>query len=196
TYDAAYLEARHPAVAFTLPRQSAPHVCERGLHPFFDNLVAEGWRLNVQARALKVDPGNRFALLLAFGHDCAGAVSVIDPAPLVEPSIDMADPMVVAALASRASLSGIQPKLLAVKDGRTYRPARRDESSTFIAKLPSGPLRDIVENEYLNTMACRALLPDDEIVDPEIATLEGMKERALLVPRFDRLRSGAKRHFE
>ncbi len=194
TYDPAYLEAKHPAIAFTLPLQAAPHICERGLHPFFDNLVAEGWLRNAQARALKADPSNRFALLLAFGKDCAGAVSVIDPAPASEPVIDANDPIVTAALGSRASLSGIQPKLLAVKDGRKYRAARGNETSHYIAKLPSGTLRDIVENEYLTTIACRALLPRDEIVHPEIATLEGMT--ALLVPRFDRLRSGAKRHFE
>lgn len=196
TYDAMYLEARHPAIAVTLPLQAAPQVCERGLHPFFDNLVAEGWLRNAQARALKVNSNNRFALLLAFGHDCAGAVSVIDPAPLSEPSIDVSDPMAVAALTSRASLSGIQPKLLAVKEGRRYRPARRDETSTFIAKLPSGALRDIIQNEYLTTIACRALLPDDDIVQPLIAPLVGIEELALVVPRFDRLRSGAKRHFE
>jgi serine/threonine-protein kinase HipA len=196
TYDASYLEARHPAVAFTLPRQAAPYFCEQGLHPFFDNLVAEGWLRNAQARALKVDPGNRFALLLAFGRDCAGAVSIIDPAPAVEPTIEVNDPIVAAALRSRASLSGIQPKLLAVKEGHKYRAARGNETSTYIAKLPSGTLRDLVENEYLTTLACRILLPDDEIVDPEIETLEGMTQRALLVPRFDRLRSGAKRHFE
>ncbi len=196
TYDAAYLEGSHPAVAFTLPLQTAPHLCEAGLHPFFDNLVAEGWLRNAQARALKVARDDRFALLLAFGHDCAGVVSVVDPKPVAEPSIDLDDPIAKAALASRASLSGIQPKLFAVKEGRSFRPARRDETSTYIAKLPAGALRDIVENEYLTTVACRALLPDDEIVDPEIATLEGIQERALLVPRFDRLRSGAKRHFE
>jgi serine/threonine-protein kinase HipA len=196
TYGPSYLEAKHSAIAFTLPLQSASHICEQGLHPFFDNLVAEGWLRNAQARALKVDANNRFALLLAFGHDCAGAVSVIDPAPVSEPAIDANDPIATAALYSRASLSGVQPKLLAVKEGRKYRPARRDEISTFIAKFPSGSLRDVIENEYLTTVASRALLPDDEIVDPEIATLEGMTERALLVPRFDRLRSGAKRHFE
>ena len=196
TYNETYLESGRPAVAFTLPPRSAPHICEQGLHPFFDNLVAEGWLRNAQAKALKVNPANRFALLLAFGRDCAGAVSVIDPAPLAEPDIDIGDPMAVAALTSRASLSGIQPKILAVAEGRGFRPARRDETSTFIAKLPSGALRDIVDNEYLTTMACRALLPDDEIVAPVIAKLEGIKERALLVPRFDRLRSGAKRHFE
>src|SRR5882762_3192085 len=130
TYDAACLEAGHPTIAFTLPPQAAPHICEQGLHSFFDNLVAEGWLRNAQARALKVDPNNRFALLLAFGHDCAGAVSVIDPAPVAEPSVDLGDPTAMAALRSRASLSGVQPKLLVVKEGRAYRPARRDETST------------------------------------------------------------------
>jgi serine/threonine-protein kinase HipA len=196
TYDPTYIEAGHPAIAHTLQVRTEPYICEQGLHPFFDNLAAEGWLRNAQARALKVDPGNRFALLLAFGHDCAGAVSVIDPAPLAEPTIDIGDPMAVAALASRASLSGIQPKILAVKENQNYRPARPDETSTFIAKLPSGALRDIVENEYLTTVACRALLPDDEIVEPMIGRLQSINERALIVPRFDRLRSGAKRHFE
>lgn len=196
TYDAAYLVAKKPTLAFTLPRQSAPLVCEQGLHPFFDNLVAEGWLRNAQARALKADPNNRFALLLAFGHDCAGAVSVIDPAPITEPSLDTDDQTAAAALGSRGSLSGVQPKLLVVKDGNKFRPARRDETSQFIAKLPSGALRDIVENEYLTTVAVGALLPDDSTVEAIVAPLEGVQNRALLVKRFDRLPSGTRIHFE
>jgi serine/threonine-protein kinase HipA len=196
TYDAAYLEAKKPAIAFTLPRQSAPLICEQGLHPFFDNLVAEGWLRNVQARALKTDPNNRFALLLAFGHDCAGAVSVVDPAPVKEPTLETDDPTAAAALGSRGSLSGVQPKVLAVKDGNKYRPARRDETSQFIAKLPSGALRDIVKNEYLTTIAVRALLPDDSTVAATIETMDGVQNRALMVKRFDRLPSGARIHFE
>jgi serine/threonine-protein kinase HipA len=196
TYDPAYLEAKHPAIAFTLPRQQAPYVCEAGLHPFFDNLVAEGWLRNAQARALKIDPNDRFALLLAFGRDCAGAVSVIDPAPINEPTIDVGDPATAAALVSRGSLSGVQPKLLAVKDGSHYRPARLDETSTYIAKLPSGALRDIVENEFLVLQTSRSFLPGDTVVDAVIAPLKDIGEKALLVQRFDRLRSGAKIHFE
>jgi len=197
TYDPTYLEGSSPAIAYTLPRRKEPYISEQGLHPFFDNLVAEGWLRNAQARALKVDTGNRFALLLAFGHDCAGAVSVIDPAPLGKLSIDTGDAVANAALASRASLSGIQPKLLAIQDGKRFRPARGDEISTYIAKRPSGTLRDIVENEFLTTVANAALLPDDVIADVQIGSLEGLgDEKVLLVKRFDRLSSGAKRHFE
>lgn len=197
TYDPTYLEQRKPSIAFTLPRRAEPYINEQGLHPFFDNLVAEGWLRNAQARALKIDPSNRFALLLAFGHDCAGAVSVIDPEPNLRLQIESGDAVTNAALTSRASLSGIQPKLLAVKDNLGFRPARGDELSTYIAKRPSGTLRDIVENEYIATIANAALLPSDEIAEVEIAKVEGLgDEKALLVKRFDRLKSGTKRHFE
>jgi serine/threonine-protein kinase HipA len=197
TYDPTYLELRKPAIAFTLPRRAEPYINENGLHPFFDNLVAEGWLRNAQARALKVNPEDRFALLLAFGHDCAGAVSVIDPDPNPRLQIETGDAVTNAALMSRASLSGIQPKLLAVKDERGFRPARGDELSTYIAKRSSGTLRDIVENEYLTTIANAALLPGDEIAEVEIAKVEDLgDEKALLVKRFDRLKSGTKRHFE
>ena len=196
TYDPTYFAAGLPTIAYTLPRQASPHICEQGLHPFFDNLVAEGWLRNAQARALKIDPGNRFALLLTFGHDCAGAVKITDPAPTGEPTVDLGNPTATAALASRSSLSGVQPKLLAVQEGKRFRPARRDQTSTFIVKLP-GALRDIVENEFLTTAANRALLPDDEIVDARIGTVEGIEGRALIVRRFDRRpQSHTKIHFE
>jgi len=40
------------------------------------------------------------------------------------------------------------------------------------------------------------LLPDDDIVAPIIGSLQHVDGKVLLVPRFDRLRSGGKRHFE
>jgi hypothetical protein len=110
------------------------------LPPFFDNLVTEGWFRNVQARALGIDPGSRFALL------------------------------------GRASLSGIQRKLLVVRDGKIYRPVGPDELSTLIAKLPSGNLTSLLELEYLTTLAVRTLLPGDETVDMDIVHLPSIKE--------------------
>lgn len=196
TYDEGYLTGGGPAIAHTLPLRAQPYRCESGLHPFFDNLVAEGWLRNAQARALRISPDDRFALLLAFGRDCAGAVSVVDTAPTREPALDFGDAQSVAALASRASLSGIQPKLLAVTDGKGFRPARAGETSTHIAKLASGSLTDIVEIEQMTTEAVRALLPGDDIVRTQIAALTGLRDKALLVGRFDRTRTGRKLHFE
>ena len=196
TYDESYLTSGEPAIAHTLPLRAEPYRCESGLHPFFDNLVAEGWLRNAQARALRISPDDRFGLLLAFGRDCAGAVSVVDTAPAGEPALDFGDGQSAAALASRASLSGIQPKLLAVADGKGFRPARAGETSTYIAKLVSGALTDIVEIEHMTTEAVRALLPGDDIVRTRIAALTGLRDRALLVGRFDRTRTGRKLHFE
>lgn len=195
TYDAAYVEAG-PAIAHTLPLQKPPHLSDGGLHPFFDNLVAEGWLRNAQARALRVRPDDRFALLLAFGRDCAGAVSVIDPDPAPDLELDQADEQSIAALTSRASLSGIQPKLTVIKGPRGYRPARPNELSTHIAKLPSGQLPDLVELEWLTTEATRKLLPEEPIAEMEIAAIGNLAGRALLVRRFDRTADGRRLHFE
>ena len=63
-YDDAYVEGGGPAIAHTLPLQAAPHLSRSGLHPFFDNLVAEGWLRSAQARAIGVREDDSFALLL------------------------------------------------------------------------------------------------------------------------------------
>ena len=91
TYDPAYVQEKQPAIAYTLPLRIEPFPSERGLHSFFDNLVAEGWFRNAQAKALGIDPRNRFSLLLGFGYDLAGAVSVIDPAPRAHHQLDHTD---------------------------------------------------------------------------------------------------------
>ena len=56
TYDPSYIQEKQPAIAYTLPLREEPFISERGLHPFFDNLVAEGWFRNAQAKALGIDP--------------------------------------------------------------------------------------------------------------------------------------------
>ncbi|MBZ5626553.1 MAG: HipA domain-containing protein [Acidobacteriia bacterium] len=196
TYHPDYLEAGNPAIAFTLPLQLARIYSRGGLHSFFDNLVSEGWLANAQARALGIQTNDRFGRLLAFGHDCIGAVSVLDPRPRSQPDLQAGSPDEIAALASRASISGVQPKLMAVKTDGGYRPARSSEPSTHVAKLPSGHLQGIVDLEYLTTTAAAQLLSDDRLVDLEIARVDGVRAPCLLVRRFDRSAGVAKIHFE
>lgn len=197
TYDPSYLEAKQPAIAYTLPLQSVPFISERGLPPFFDNLVAEGWFRNAQAKALGVDPNHRFSLLLGFGFDLAGAVSVIDPEPQKHYQLDHTDEATLAALLGRASISGVQRKLLVVKDNETFRPVKPNELSTHIAKLASGNLQHLLELEFLTTLAVRHLLPNDNVVDMEMVNLPAIHEPALVIPRFDRSATGKRlHHFE
>jgi len=197
TYDDSYISANHPAIAHTLPVRSAPHISNNGLHPFFDNLVSEGWLEHAQSRLLGKRQVKRFELLLAFGFDCAGAVSVVDPEPskLTKTMLDIDDAKEMAVLTSRASLSGVQPKLAVVKEKGIFRPTRIDELSTYIAKFPSSNHPDLIENEYLTSKAFKALLPDDDIVELDIGNIEGVDEPALIIKRFDRSNNG-RIHFE
>lgn len=195
-YDESYLQSSLPAISYTLPLQAEPHLSEYGLPPFFDNLCAEGWLKNVQARALGLQRDDRFPLLLAFGTDLAGAVSIIDPSPSGDIVIDYNDQSNIAALSARASLSGVQPKLGAIKEGRMFRPAGRGERATYIAKLPSPTLPDILGLEYITTQACAALLKEDIVAEMTLAPLRDVSETALLIKRFDRTEDGERIHFE
>lgn len=197
-YDEAYLESANPAIAHTLPKRERPYISESGLPPFFDNLVSEGWLEDAQSRILGKRTAKRFELLLAFGSDCAGAVSVIDPEPkaFTEALANLDDPKELAVLTGRASLSGVQPKLPIVKRDRKYLPAKAGELSTHIAKFPSRNHDDLVLNEYLTTQAFKGLLPKEDTVDLHLGIIEGAPEEVLIVKRFDRGADGERFHFE
>lgn len=196
-YDEAYLASGKPPIAHGLPLQPQTHISTVPLHPFFDNLVAEGWLEQAQTRLLEKRTVSRFELLLAFGFDCAGAVSILDPDPerLSNEWIDKDDTKEMAVFTSRASLSGIQPKLAVIERAGKYFPAKVGELSTHIAKFPSSTHPDILFNEYLTTCAFQALLPDDKIVDLFIGKVHGQSEEALIIKRFDRSPAG-RIHFE
>jgi len=198
TYDPAYLAAGHPAIAHTLPVQGAPLINPQGLHPFFDNLVSEGWMENAQTRLLGKRQASRFELLISFGVDCVGAVSVVDPEPvkLTQALLDVDDTMSMALMTSRASLSGVQPKLALVAEGNTFRPAKLGELSTHIGKFPSSHHNDLVINEYLTTQAYKALLPYDNTVEFILGEVAGIDQQALIIKRFDRTTEGQRLHFE
>jgi serine/threonine-protein kinase HipA len=73
-YDAAYLTDGKP-ISLTLPLQPEPYESEE-LPAFFDGLLPEGWYQEIASKVLKVDPADRFGMLLATCRDCIGAVSI------------------------------------------------------------------------------------------------------------------------
>jgi serine/threonine-protein kinase HipA len=75
-YDPAWL-ARADAlpISLTLPLRDAPYD-SKGLHPFFENLLPEGWLLELSTAKLKISKDDVFGLLLATCADCVGAVEV------------------------------------------------------------------------------------------------------------------------
>ena len=75
-YDPAYLlRPDASAVSLTLPLQSDPYRATV-LFPFFDGLIPEGWLLGIASRNWKIDPSDRFGLLLVTCRDCIGNVSI------------------------------------------------------------------------------------------------------------------------
>lgn len=71
-----YLEREDAVpVSITMPLTAE---CYRAtiLFPFFDGLIPEGWLLGVVNRNWKIDPQDRFGLLLAVCKDCIGDVCI------------------------------------------------------------------------------------------------------------------------
>ncbi|HZO32013.1 MAG TPA: HipA N-terminal domain-containing protein [Chloroflexota bacterium] len=76
TYDAAWLSRPDAEpVSLTLPLRVDPYD-SRSLHPFFENLLPEGWLLEIATSKLKISKDDAFRLLLAVCADCIGAVEI------------------------------------------------------------------------------------------------------------------------
>ena len=139
-YDADYLAQNHPPIAYTLPTGKAQHRGAGGLHPFFSNLISEGRTRQLQVRLLGLRQASDFELLSAFGFDCQGAVYFKNPRPVTLNKAAATTPEQVAVLASRASLSGVQPKFAARREGKKIVPCKAGELSTHIVKLDTPQL--------------------------------------------------------
>ena len=63
-------------ISLTLPLREEPYP-HRTLHPFFENLLPEGWLLQLATQKLKISKDDAFGLLLATCADCVGAIEVI-----------------------------------------------------------------------------------------------------------------------
>ena len=76
SYDADYMEgAGAEPISPTMPLRAEPYWSDEML-PFFDGLIPEGWLLDIAEETWKLNPRDRFGLLLACCRSCIGAVSV------------------------------------------------------------------------------------------------------------------------
>ena len=184
-------------IACALPRGQDRHDWSAGLHPVFEHLGPEGWLRERQARTAEIEVEDDLGILLAYGGDCIGAVSVHDPerAGRRAEARDL-DALTGAAVAGNRTLSGVQPKLLVVKTDDGYVPAGSSGPAPYIAKFPTPDLPDIVSNEILALRAARLLLASGQVVEAERALVRGIETPALLVRRFDRTEAGGKLRLE
>ena len=58
-----------------MPKQAEPYQ-SKTLFAFFDGLIPEGWLLDLVSHNWKLDPRDRFGLLLVACKDCIGAVRI------------------------------------------------------------------------------------------------------------------------
>lgn len=75
-YDKEYLSTTDPhPISLTLPiSENTYH--SNVLFPFFDGLIPEGWLLEIGEKYWKLNPRDRFALLINLCRDTIGAVAV------------------------------------------------------------------------------------------------------------------------
>lgn len=70
-----YIESGHPPVSLSLPVRKEVYK-DRHLFGCFDNLVAEGWLLEEQSRASRLNKSDRLGLLIENGLDLPGAITI------------------------------------------------------------------------------------------------------------------------
>lgn len=180
-------------IACCLPATRREHEWAQGLHPFFEHLGPEGWLREQQARVAHVVEEDDLGLLLRYGADCIGAVSVRPP--------QGAEPLAVITEATATpgrTVSGIQKKLLVSRAGprESFQPAATDGLALYIAKFNSERLATLVRNEALSLRWSDAVLGPGEVNAFELAHISVINELALVVTRFDRTSKGDKLRLE
>jgi serine/threonine-protein kinase HipA len=179
-------------IACSLPVTRREHEWPQGVHPFFQHLAPEGWLRQKQAHVAHVQEQDDFGLLLRFGGDCIGAVSVRS-----EPGATDGLPPVKEITANPGrTVSGVQRKLLVVKEGNHFAPAAETGPAPYIAKFNSDSIDSLVRNEALSLRWSAAVLEGDEINSHTLAQVSIINEIALVVTRFDRTTVGAKLQLE
>jgi serine/threonine-protein kinase HipA len=189
-----YLPEWQTPIACTLPVLKREHEWAQGVHPFFQHLGPEGWLREKQARIGHIAEEDDFGLLLRYGADCIGAVGV-RPVGGAAPRDEAAAE--VTASPGR-TISGIQRKLLVIKQGNTFTLAGPTGLAPFIAKFnhESERLDSLVRNESLSLRWSAELLGKDEVNAVEVSIVAVLKEPALIVTRFDRTLQGGKLRLE
>ncbi|VAW04184.1 Protein hipA [hydrothermal vent metagenome] len=194
-YSDAYLGARGPAVASTLPVRARPYVSGSGsLPPFFTGLLPEGARLDAVIAAVGTSADDELSLLLAVGADTVGDVQVApyDAVPQNPPQDLPSDPTTVRfrdllartvdPLAERldSALPGVQDK---ISDSMISFPVKRSRLPGILKLDPSAyPL--ITRNEHFFLSMARTagfVVPDHDLV------VDTAGEVGLLIARFDRV---------
>ncbi len=185
-----YAQGFNQQIACCFPISKRRYTNDFGLHPFFSHLGSEGWLREKQAR-YGLQEQDDFGLLLRYGADCIGAVGV------KAKSLDNMLPQGQEAEPGQGrTVSGVQRKILARKDNKTFYPAGEEGDANYIAKFNSLEINTLIRNEALSLKWLKKVLGSDEVTDFDTGTIHGKDELALIVKRFDRTQYGHKLRME
>lgn len=178
-----YGVAWREAIACCFPLSRREYEWPQGLHPFFQHLGPEGWLRERQARITNIEEQDDLGLLLRFGADCIGAVSV-RPSANAPPEKEIKNDTV----SLDRTVSGVQKKLLVIKDTQNagFQPAGPTGPAPYIAKFNSENISTLVRNEALSLRWIAAVLGAREVNTFTLASVAVVNEVALVVTRFDR----------
>lgn len=201
-YSQEWIAQNGSAISFSLPVVAGD--CGEHAEFFFTNLLPEGDLRSRISAALRLSPGNDFALLRQLGRECAGALSIGDEP--VDDENGAYEPLSAEVLARciakgswlpdveagptskgvRLSLAGAQGKV----------PLRFDEKDGFMMPLDGAPsthlikvntneslFPHVVENEFLVTTCARKM--GLKVVDCTVKSVCGVD--FLLSKRYDRI---------
>ncbi len=195
----------HPdrsALSCSLPLQTEPFDDDQ-CRPFFAGLLPEGQLRKLLMRQFQLSDGNAFGLLNEIGGECAGAVTLSNPALIRTANqtpdvhwlseIELAKllddlpqrPMLAGDDGMRLSLAGAQDKLPVVANGGRIGLAMNGAPSTHILKSAITSLEDSVSNEAF----CLALANAIGISAARATIHHAGKHQFLLVERYDRMKS-------
>lgn len=169
---------------------------------YFGGLLPEDYNRELVARNIGITPYNDYAMLKVIGGECAGAVSILDPAVTTPPSAPTASyqtipldelesildtlprkPLLAGDAEIRLSLAGAQNKLALYSDENGFALPLHESPSTHILKPEPEAFPGLVENEAFCLRIAGSLgLPSASAE----AVLIG-KHKCLLVQRYDRI---------
>lgn len=210
TYDRSW-QARSDAfpLSLSMPLTSGDHGDEV-VRPFLENLLPDNERiLDRWARQFQVSARNPFALLAHMGEDCAGAVQFVRPdrygevanagpggiewlteddiAARLRGVMDQHGTGRLPGDRGQFSLAGAQPKMPLFSDGDRWGVPSGRLPTTHILKPPAQPdFEGFDVNEHL----CLRLARELGLAAAESHIRPFAGEQALVVTRFDRLRTG------
>lgn len=166
---------------------------------FFDNLLPEEAARTLLAKSVKLDSADSFGLLMQFGAESAGALTLLangeTPDAGTAVSLDYSEisdrirelPRTPLARHKRMSLAGAQHKMPILKvDGHLYEPSSAQPSSHILKPNHTNPEHywDTVVNEFSMMQiarACNLPVPSTEVLR--------VPEPVYLIERFDRTAS-------